>query len=252
MPIDLNALAAGGSLQPGFTSGSSVGNSTQTVVVTNQNDNGACLPCEESGCTILPTEATVIDNGAFIPSSNTKVRYRIQNTSATTAFHVTFLSNFRASDTNAMSAVYGTPGVMFPSAFDTALVLTNGVVHAYQVDVANGQTVWGGSIISEIMVQFTSGSAAENIEVKTFRLPVKVTNPPIIDTVYEPFCDACFTTNNGTTTTHRYRMQAPTTSRHGVDVTAPAGSDFILELCYAIINLPNTAGSSAARQMANC
>lgn len=110
----------------------------------------------------------------------------------------------------------------------------------------------GGSVIGAITVRFDNSVAANaalgSLPITLFHLPVDSNDTVINTTIYDPFCDFCATTNTGTFTTHRYTFNGPTTFRDGVDIEIPDNTFGTLEICYGIINLPNTMADTAQHQ----
>lgn len=252
--------------------GNGAPNAQQTVVVqtTNNNNDGSCLGCDEATCEVTPTEAVILDNASFLRTNATKVRWDIDRTASTVAEtqHLTLMSRrgpdnfsgFPSMEADFMPALGWVTTSVDP---DGAGPLPP--IPAYTADGSTidgdpaGPIVWqhnlileGGAVLGGAIVRFdntvVANAALEGMNITLGHLPVDNNNSIITTTVYDPFCDFCTSNNAGNFTTHRYTFNGPTTFRDFVDFEIPNDSVFTLELCYGIINLPNTAAAPANKQ----
>lgn len=243
-------------LANGFAPTGSVGGSSQIIVTNNTDSNaGVCLPCTDSVCSVTPTQAITMDLSKFNAASGTKVRLDIRNTGV--AANLTFLSNYVQSTIGAIPGLFP---LVIPNAFAGTLVTVNGAADAGFAQQLN-QILSMGSLWSGATMRFENTPAnagLENLNFTLFSIPVDPRDSIETDIVYDPFCDACFSTNNGNFTTHKYIFNAPITYRNGINILIPAGNpvgtgngpvSFILEICYGAIAIPNGQMDIAANQM---
>lgn len=241
---DLQNLAAGNTVP--FTG---VAGTTQTVIVTNQNQtNGGCLPCDDvAPCEVRATQAVAFDNGSITLNSAAKNRYDV--VVGAEARHLTFLSNLGQLDVPDYPRL---ATIITPNGFSGG-VTVNGLANATPIAETN-KILAGGAIVAQILVNYDNtlpaNAGLNNLLITQFHIPVGIRNSVITITEYTPFCDFCVTTNNSARTTHAYTANFVTSFRDGFDIFAPALSVFTFELCYSMINLPNTLAATALNQWA--
>lgn len=248
---DLQSLANG----MAFAGASSPGASQVIVTTPIDNSNGMCIPCEDAGCSVSQTQAVTMDLGQINARGGTKLRLDVVNGTSNPS-NLTFLSNFGRDEATSFDYSSLDP-IFYPNAFQDILFTVNGDGNAQPVSQIN-KVLAGGSVISKVTIQFDNtlpGNAGlQNLALTLFHIPVDPRNSLITDIVYDPFCDACFTTNNGNFTTHAYTINAPITFRDGLNILVPGVGElpttFRLELCYGIIDIPNTQADTAGHQWA--
>lgn len=254
---DLNSLAAGNA--PSFNATSVVAGNGGAVVIQNSNAT-TCLPCEDQGCVVNPTQAVTLDNNSFQNAGGTKMRFTFNN-GGTGARILALQSNLTATTVLQMPNAYPVTGgaitaAASTSAFNDPLFTVNALPSALPIQALNLELA-GGTVISQVTTRVASTNVQgpiqanidfSNADFTAYRLPADQNNATITTVIYDPFCDSCFSANNNGFLTKTYTMSTPTTFRNGLAVSVPAGASGIIEICYGIINLPNTQADTAAHQ----
>lgn len=247
---EIQALAAGNRAAVG----TSVSN-PPTIIVQNSQGPDGCVTCDDAFCDVVPSTAVAIDLGAFKYTQAAKIRFSVGNTGGS-AVLIPFAANWRTGD----------PEFMDPGRF-----VTPGLHNALEASVAgfsvDGQgtrpirftdlVLTGGTVLAKVTLQAntalgtgTANSDFVNQSVLALHYPIDFHLPAVERIIYEPFCDACSVNNNGTITTHTYTGALPITWRDIVLLSVPAGTaSATIELCFAIIDVPNTNADSATKQM---
>lgn len=260
-------------LSLGFTPVTPNVNGQQTVIVQSAPNDQSCLgDCDAPSCSVTPTEAVILDNGSFVRTNASKLRWAIDRTASIVAEiqHLTLMSNRGPENFNDYPSMFpdfmpafgyfsNTPGVDIDPGAGVSLLISyapdgstiNGDPGGPIVSQLN-KVLSGGAILGGVTVRFdntiAANAALSNMNITLGHLPVDTNNAVVVTTVYDPFCDFCTSNNAGDFTTHRYTFNGPTTFRDFVDIEIPNDSVFTLELCYGIINLPNTAAAPASKQ----
>jgi len=229
----------------------------QTIVVQNNNgingiNDGSCLSCDDNApCEVRPTQAVAFDNGSFSLANQYKNRFNIIGGEAIS--HLTFMSNLTAQNITHLPRL---APLITPNFFTAGVGGTvNGSATAEPVQEQN-LILAGGAVACRIVVNYNSSLVANaglnDLLITQFKLPIGINNSVVSSTEYTPFCDSCFTNNNGSRTTHTYTGNFPTTFREGFDFTVPPFSNFTAEITYGIVNLSNALASTPATQWGAC
>jgi hypothetical protein len=261
-------------LANGMAVGSVSGNSTPTIIVNQGNGSNPqnCLSCDDASCEVTPSTAVAMDLGSFKFSQGAKVRFnRIFNNSGSAVSLPLFASwtfgipqqidrtRFPGAVPN-LDAITGIPAVnLGPPPFVEISDIPGFSIDGQGIRPMQymATILSGGAVVASVVLQAdtaqgvgTANSEFINANLELIHYPVDFHNPAVSRVVYDPFCDACFTQNNGTTVTHRYTVSAPITWRDGLNIIVPDGaSNVVVEFCFAIIDVPNTNADNASKQM---
>lgn len=224
----------------------------QTIIVQENGVPGSnvCLPCEEGPCEVRPTQAVSFDLGAIRRGGAAKDRMTFQNDTVSARSFVVF-SNYDLQGPSNYPKLTTQHGGGGSAGMGDPAFFVNGVATASPLAEKNN-ILQGGSVISSIIINFDNtdpdNAGLENMEVVLFHYPAKSTDGLDITSVFNPFCDECINTSNGSMTTHKYTINAPITFRDGFYFMVPPGAGGTVELCYGAIALPNTQLDTAANQ----
>lgn len=234
---------------------------SQVAIVNTNNTLGvSCLPCEEQSCVVNATQAVNLDNNSFQNAGGTKMRFTFSNGGTGTRI-IAIQSNLDGDTVNRQPDAYSVTGgavngIGSVSAFNEPLFIVDTLPNALPFQALNLRLA-GGAVISQVTTNVTSANIQgpiqpnidfSNADLTAYRLPADSHNSTITTVIYDPFCDACFSANNDGKLTKTYTMSTPTTFRNGLSIPVPAGASGKIELCYGIINLPNTQADTAAHQ----